>query len=1338
MTVVEKSIFNKIRIKLKSPEQILRESYGEVKLAETINYRTWKPEADGLFCTKIFGPEKDFTCSCGKYSKIKYKGIVCDKCGTEITHSSVRRERMGHIDLAVPVLNILFLRSSSSYVANLLGFQLKDLEKVLYYECYVVIDGGNTTLQDHQFLTIDRYNELLTEFGEDSFIAKTGGDAVLTLLKNFDLEKNRAKLQHEFDSTKSQTTRKKVMKRLKIINDFLISGNKPEWMIVTRVPVMPAGLRPLLMLDAGRFASSDLNELYRTAIRRNNRLKSMIAWNVPEFMITTEKRLLQEAIDILFANGKRGKPLLNGQRRPFKSLSDMLQGKQGRFRQNLLGKRVDYSGRSVIVPGPDLKLNQCGLPRLMALELFRPMLYNRLIKTGVVDSLKSAKMMVDAKVPDVWKALQDLAQGYPVLLNRAPTLHRLGIQAFEIVLTHYKAIQIHPLVCVAFNADFDGDTMSVYLAVSIESIIEARNLMMSTNNIISPANGYSIIGPQKDIILGLFYLTHELEGQPGEGKVFSSIEEVLYCLENKRIRIQSKIVFYHNRTRYNTTAGRVLLLDILPEAVPFDLINVNIAKGNIAGILHNILKLAGNEEMVRFSDAAMKLGFKYATKGGISLGVEDLLTPGNKEALIHDADDEIKELNRQYMEGMITREERFSKSIQIWSTCTDSIVDSMMKVFGAYRTTGKDAVYNLNGYNSLYLMYISGARGAPHQMKQICGMRGLMTKTNGEVLNVPIKSNFKIGLSSDEYFSSTYGTRKGLSDTALKTATSGYLTRRLVLAAQDIIIRETDCRTEDGLKLVLNKEVSVEVNFSREQLEGRVLAKDIFKNGVLLFKKGSVIDERMIGVININGILEVEVRSVIKCKAAKGVCATCYGIDQTTSRFVALGEAVGVIAAQSIGEPTTQLVLRTFHSGGAAQEISTVSNVIAVEDGIVKYENLDYAINTKGQAIVMSRNTVVSLYDKKQELILKTRLQYGSQIYFFNGDSVARESKIAEWNQHNDLIISDRDGRVKFVDIINNKSLYESFDDETGLNTRVIYEFGSLKPCIEVQDGDERSLVYLQPKTILAIENDTVVKRGDVLAMMHKEFIKTKDITGGLPRVEDMFEAKKPANPAVLAYDDGVVRFGKFYKNKKIVILEGKSGRNFEYFVPKNKSILVQNGESVKQGDYICGGPLVLEELLESRGVDALVQYMIQEICMIYHQQGIYIYSKHFEVIIRKMLSYVKITDSGDSVYFKNDIASRKEIEKVNMALLEKGKAPARYKENIQGITKASLFTDSFIAAASFQETTRILIEAAVAGKKDDLDGIQENIIVGKMIPAGTGYRIREILKKGDKPSLPY
>ena len=1335
----DRSVFDTIQIKLKSSYKILKESFGEVTLAETIHYRTWKPEPNGLFCMKIFGPVRDYTCFCEKYTKIKYKGIVCDKCGVEITTSRVRRERIGHINLAVPVVNILFLKSTSSHIANLLGIQLKEIEQVLYYEKYCIIDSGITKTKKNQIITIDMFEEMVAEYGEEAFVAKTGGSAILELLKNINLVEERDILQQEFNTIKSETNKKKIMKRLKIINDFIVSGNKPEWMVITTLPVLPPSLRPLVMLDAGRFASSDLNELYRTVIRRNNRLKSMIAWNVPEFMIKTEKRLLQEAVDILFANGKREKPLMTSQRRPYKSLSDMLQGKQGRFRQNLLGKRVDYSGRSVIVPGPDLELHQCGIPRLMALELFRPMLYNRLIKEGFVDSIKSAKMMVDQKSTDVWKVLHELANGYPVLLNRAPTLHRLGVQAFEIVLTHHKAIRIHPLVCVAFNADFDGDTMSVYLLVSLESIIEARNLIMSTNNIINPANGYSVIAPQKDIILGLFYLTKELDNQVGEGKNFSSFQEIHFALETQMVTLHAKINFYFQHKKYSTTVGRVVLLEILPEAVPFDMINVEIKKSNIPTILHQILLQSGNAEMVRFSDQSMKLGFKYATISGCSLGINDLLTSDKKDVLVGEAEDEINELNRQYMEGMITREEKYSKSIQVWSNCTDNISSEMMTEFKNYRTDINSVVSNVNGYNSLYLMYLSGARGSADQMRQISGIRGLMTKSDGKVLSVPIKSNFKTGLTSNEYFDSTYGTRKGLSDTALKTATSGYLTRRLVVAAQDIIISEFDCGTEEGIKFVLNKEVSVDVSFSREQLDGRILCENLYKNGVVLFAKGTIINEHSLEVINVNGITEVVVRSVIKCKAKKGVCSKCYGIDQTIGRFVAQGEAVGIIAAQSIGEPTTQLVLRTFHSGGAAQGISNTSSIEAIEDGYVKYDNLVYAVNSNNESVIMSRDTIVSLYDVKNELVLKSRLQYGSRIYFYDKDKVTRGEKIADWNQHNHLVIADNDGVANFVDIIDGKTLYTSYDEETGMNIRSIYEFGSLKSAVEIISSSVeggKSTVYLQPKTILLIENNAQVRRGDTLAMMTKEFIKTKDITGGLPRVENMFEAKKPAQAAVLAYDDGVISFSKIYKNKKLILLKTEHDKTYEYVIPKHKSVVVQNGEKVKKGDYICYGQLNLEELLDARGVDSLVRYMIQEISMIYNEEGVYIYSKHFEVIIRKMLNYIKVIDSGDSYFFKNDIVSKTEMNRVNNALLEQGKRVVEFKNYIQGITKASLYTDSFISAASFQETTRILTEAAIAGKTDYLEGIQESVIVGKMVPCGTGARVRALIDESKK-SLP-
>jgi len=1346
--------FDAIRISIASPEQILSWSYGEIKKPETINYRTFKPERDGLFCARIFGPIKDYECLCGKYKRMKFRGIICEKCGVEVTLSKVRRERMGHIELAAPVAHIWFLKSVPSRIGLLLDMTLKDLERVLYFENWIVIEPGLTPLKKGQLLNEEDYYRALDEFGEDSFTAGIGAEAIRQMLEALDLEEERRRLLHELEETKSELKPKKIIKRLKLIEAFIESGNRPEWMILTVVPVIPPELRPLVPLDGGRFATSDLNDLYRRVINRNNRLKRLIELKAPDIIIRNEKRMLQEAVDALFDNGRRGRAITGTNRRPLKSLSDMLKGKQGRFRQNLLGKRVDYSGRSVIVVGPELKLHQCGLPKKMALELFKPFIYSRLIKLGLAATIKQAKKMVESERREVWDALDHVIREHPVLLNRAPTLHRLGIQAFEPVLIEGKAIQLHPLVCAAFNADFDGDQMAVHVPLSLEAQLESRVLMMSTNNILSPANGKPIIVPSQDIVLGLYYLTMESEGEPGEGSVFADVAEIEHALDAGVVTLHAKIEARVEMMdedgnlvtrRVKTTPGRVLLWRHFPRhpKISYDLVNRLLTKKEISEIIDVVYRHTGQKQTVLFADAIMAAGFHQACQAGISFGKDDMVVPKAKERLVEETKALVKEYEEQYQEGLITQGEKYNKVVDAWAQCTDKVADEMMKEMSARTKDSKTG--RLFPVNSIYMMAHSGARGSAAQMKQLAGMRGLMAKPSGEIIETPIISNFKEGLSVLEYFNSTHGARKGLADTALKTANSGYLTRRLVDVSQDCVIVEEDCGTEDGLdvaEVVEGGEVVVSLG---ERILGRTAAIDIRDplSDEVIVPAGGAINEEEVDRIAKAGISKIKIRSVLTCRSRRGVCAKCYGRDLARGTPVNIGEAIGIIAAQSIGEPGTQLTMRTFHIGGAAT-VSEQSSIEANHDGKVELRHADVVTDSKGRLVVMGRNVELVLLDEEGRERAHYRLPYGARLLVEDGAAVKKGEKLAQWDPYTLPIITEKSGVVHFVDLVEGVSVKEVVDEVTGITNKVVMDWrasakgADLKPRITLRDdtGEVVKLAngtearyYLSVDAILSVEDGQRVNAGDVLARIPREAAKTRDITGGLPRVAELFEARRPKDHAVIAEADGVIEFGRDYKNKRRIILRPleEGGEPIEYLVPKGKHIAVREGDVVRKGDYIIDGHPAPHDILEVLGVEALAQYLISEIQDVYRLQGVKINDKHIEVIVRQMLQKVEITDGGDSTLLPGEQVEREEFEEINAKLKAEGKREAKAKPVLLGITKASLQTRSFISAASFQETTRVLTEAAVQGKVDRLEGLKENVIVGRLIPAGTGAAMRRL-----------
>ncbi len=1346
--------FDAIRISIASPEQILSWSYGEIKKPETINYRTFKPERDGLFCARIFGPIKDYECLCGKYKRMKFRGIICEKCGVEVTLSKVRRERMGHIELAAPVAHIWFLKSVPSRIGLLLDMTLKDLERVLYFENWIVIEPGLTPLKKGQLLNEEDYYRALDEFGEDSFTAGIGAEAIRQMLEALDLEEERRRLLQELEETKSELKPKKIIKRLKLVEAFIESGNRPEWMILTVIPVIPPELRPLVPLDGGRFATSDLNDLYRRVINRNNRLKRLIELKAPDIIIRNEKRMLQEAVDALFDNGRRGRAITGTNRRPLKSLSDMLKGKQGRFRQNLLGKRVDYSGRSVIVVGPELKLHQCGLPKKMALELFKPFIYSRLIKLGLAATIKQAKKMVESERREVWDALDHVIREHPVLLNRAPTLHRLGIQAFEPVLIEGKAIQLHPLVCAAFNADFDGDQMAVHVPLSLEAQLESRVLMMSTNNILSPANGKPIIVPSQDIVLGLYYLTMESEGEPGEGSVFADVAEIEHALDagvvTLHARIEARVEMVDEggnlvTRRVKTTPGRVLLWRHFPRhpKISFDLVNRLLTKKEISEIIDVVYRHTGQKQTVLFADAIMAAGFHQACQAGISFGKDDMVIPKAKERLVEETKALVKEYEEQYQEGLITQGEKYNKVVDAWAQCTDKVADEMMKEMSARARDPQTG--RLAPINSIYMMAHSGARGSAAQMKQLAGMRGLMAKPSGEIIETPIIYNFKEGLSVLEYFNSTHGARKGLADTALKTANSGYLTRRLVDVSQDCVIVEEDCGTEDGLEVAEVVEGGEVVVSLSERILGRTAAVDIRDplSDDVIVPAGGAINEEEVDRITKAGISKVKIRSVLTCRSRRGVCAKCYGRDLARGTPVNIGEAIGIIAAQSIGEPGTQLTMRTFHIGGAAT-VSEQSSIEANHDGKVELRHADVVKDSKGRLVVMGRNVELVLLDEEGRERAHYRLPYGARLLVEDGAAVKKGEKLAQWDPYTLPIITEKSGVVHFVDLVEGVSVKEVVDEVTGITNKVVMDWrasskgADLKPRITLRDdtGEVVKLAngtearyYLSVDAILSVEDGQRVNAGDVLARIPREAAKTRDITGGLPRVAELFEARRPKDHAVIAEADGVIEFGRDYKNKRRIILrpleEGRAP--IEYLVPKGKHIAVREGDVVRKGDYIIDGHPAPHDILEVLGVEALAQYLISEIQDVYRLQGVKINDKHIEVIVRQMLQKVEIIDGGDSTLLPGEQIEREELEEINARLRAEDKREAKAKPVLLGITKASLQTRSFISAASFQETTRVLTEAAVQGKVDRLEGLKENVIVGRLIPAGTGAAMRRM-----------
>ncbi len=1339
--------FDQIRISIASPEQIRSWSFGEIKKPETINYRTFKPERDGLFCARIFGPIKDYECLCGKYKRMKFRGVICEKCGVEVTLSKVRRERMGHIELASPVAHIWFLKSLPSRIGLLIDMTLKDLERVLYFENYVVTEPGLTPLKLHQLLNEEEFLDYQDEYGEDAFTAMIGAEALKSMLGAIDLESERDKLRVDLKETSSEVKRKKYVKRLKLIEAFMDSRARPEWMIMDVIPVIPPELRPLVPLDGGRFATSDLNDLYRRVINRNNRLKRLIELRAPDIIVRNEKRMLQEAVDALFDNGRRGRVITGANKRPLKSLSDMLKGKQGRFRQNLLGKRVDYSGRSVIVVGPELKLHQCGLPKKMALELFKPFIYSKLELYGMASTIKAAKRMVEKERPEVWDILEEVIREHPVLLNRAPTLHRLGIQAFEPVLIEGKAIQLHPLVCTAFNADFDGDQMAVHVPLSLEAQLEARVLMMSTNNILSPANGKPIIVPSQDIVLGIYYLAMESEGEAGEGMVFSDMGEVEHALQAGAISLHAKIkarlplVDDEGETALQTvetTPGRLQLYEILPrhKNVPFRLINRVLTKKEIGEVIDTVYRHCGQKESVIFCDRVMKLGFTQACRAGISFGKDDLIIPEAKHSLVEEATEQVKEFESQYQEGLITRGEKYNKVVDVWSNTTDKVADEMMKVMS--RQKGKDI-------NSVYMMAHSGARGSAAQIKQLAGMRGLMAKPSGEIIETPIISNFKEGLTVLEYFNSTHGARKGLADTALKTANSGYLTRRLVDVAQDAIITEEDCGTNQGLTVTAVVEGGETIAPLSDRILGRFAADDIIDplSGEVIVKRNEMIAEDLVEKIDTAGIDAVRIRSPLTCESRGGICGKCYGRDLARGTEVNMGEAIGVIAAQSIGEPGTQLTMRTFHIGGAAQRGAEQSSVEASHDAKIEIKNKNVVANSEGVPVVMGRNLEVVLVDEGGRERSRYRVPYGARLLVDDGAGVSKGQKLAEWDPYTIPIITEREGIVNYVDLVDGLSMREVTDETTGISSRVVVDWkqqprgSDLRPRITLRD-DKGEVVTLPNGTearyfmsvdaILSVENGARVRAGDVLARIPRESTKTRDITGGLPRVAELFEARKPKDYAIISESEGRVEFGRDYKTKRrIVVRPEDGGEPTEYLIPKGKHLAVQEGDYVRVGDLLMDGNPVPHDILEILGVEALAEYLVNEIQSVYRLQGVKISDKHIEVIVRQMLQKVEISEPGDTTFLVGEQVDRDEFEEANNRVLLENGIPAKGTPVLQGITKASLQTRSFISAASFQETTRVLTEAAVYGKLDNLVGLKENVIVGRLIPAGTGSVVNRL-----------
>ena len=1366
--------FDSIRIGLASPQLIRSWSFGEVKKPETINYRTFKPERDGLFCAKIFGPVKDYECLCGKYKRLKHRGVICEKCGVDVALSKVRRERMGHIELASPVAHIWFLKSLPSRIGLLLDMTLRDIERVLYFESFVVTDPGMTTLEKGQLLSDEQYYESLEEFGDD-FEAKMGAEAVQDLMADMDVEAEANRLREEIPQTNSETKLKKLSKRLKLLDGFVNSGNKPEWMVLNVLPVLPPDLRPLVPLDGGRFATSDLNDLYRRVINRNNRLKRLLDLNAPDIIVRNEKRMLQESVDALLDNGRRGRAITGSNKRPLKSLADMIKGKQGRFRQNLLGKRVDYSGRSVIVVGPTLRLHQAGLPKKMALELFKPFILGKLILRGVATTIKAAKKMVEKETAEVWDILAEVIREHPILLNRAPTLHRLGIQAFEPVLIEGKAIQLHPLVCAAYNADFDGDQMAVHVPLTLEAQLEARSLMMSTNNILSPASGEPIIVPSQDVVLGLYYMTRERINAAGEGMVFADVEEVLKAFNTGTAHLQARIkvrlteVLFNeegekteNTSIVDSTVGRVLLYSIVPDGLPFSMVNQKMAKKQISHIINMCYRNVGLKETVIFADQLMYMGYRYSTWSGSSIGVNDFVIPDEKATLIGEAESEVADIESQFASGLVTQGEKYNKVIDIWSRANDQVAKSMMDGLSSETVKNREGEdEEQESFNSVYVYSDSGARGSPAQIRQLAGMRGLMAKPDGSIIETPITANFREGLNVLQYFISTHGARKGLADTALKTANSGYLTRRLVDISQDLVIKELDCGTENGLNASPVIEGGDIIAPLGELVLGRVLARDAVDNeGVTVIEAGIMIDEKLVDVLETAGVDEVIVRSPITCQAEYGICRKCYGRDLARGHLANIGEAVGVVAAQSIGEPGTQLTMRTFHIGGAASRATAADNVQVKNDGTIHLHNMKTVERTSGDLVVVSRSGELIVNDTNGREKERYKLPYGAVVRGADNTEVNAGDIVATWDPHTHPIVVEVAGKIRFESMEEGLSVKRQTDEITGLTNITVMDAAERpsggkdsRPAITLLDSKGKELTlpgtnvpahyFLPAKAIIGVEDGGQVNIGDVIARIPQEGSKTRDITGGLPRVADLFEARKPKEPAILAEISGTVSFGKETKGKRRLVITPADGVNpidgsshYEVLIPKWRQMTVFEGEYIEKGEIVSDGPPNPHDILRLKGVEALAHYIVNEVQDVYRLQGVRINDKHIEVIVRQMLRKAEIVQMGDSSFIKGEQVEYIRVVKENERLVEDGKDPAKFERILLGITKASLATESFISAASFQETTRVLTEAAVTGKRDYLQGLKENVVVGRLIPAGTGLTYHETRKRQAEAKL--
>ncbi len=1361
--------FDAIRIGLASPDMIRSWSYGEVKKPETINYRTFKPERDGLFCAKIFGPVSDYECLCGKYKRLKHRGVICEKCGVEVTLSKVRRDRMGHIELASPVAHIWFLKSLPSRIALLLDMTLREIERVLYFESFVVIEPGMTPMETGQLMTDEEYLDAVEQFG-DEFEAQMGAEAVYKLLKSMDLTSEAAKLHEEVGATNSETKIKKLTKRLKVIESLMSSNNQPEWMILTVLPILPPELRPLVPLDGGRFATSDLNDLYRRVINRNNRLFRLLELNAPDIIVRNEKRMLQESVDALLDNGRRGRAITGSNRRPLKSLADMIKGKQGRFRQNLLGKRVDYSGRSVIVVGPTLKLHQCGLPKKMALELFKPFIFSKLQRRGQATTIKAAKKMVEREGAEVWDILAEVIHQHPIMLNRAPTLHRLGIQAFEPILIEGKAIQLHPLVCTAFNADFDGDQMAVHVPLSIEAQLEARTLMMSTNNILSPANGEPVIIPTQDVILGLYWMTRERTNALGEGMIFADIGEAKRAYDSKQVDIQAKVKVrisewldtdedgqpVETRRIVETTVGRSIIWGIVPKGLGFDLFNDDITKKKVSQLIDECYRKLGTKATVIFADQLMYTGFSNATGSGISFGIEDMVIPGEKAGIIGDADKEVQEIQSQYVSGLVTDGERYNKVVDIWSHANEKVAKAMMDGIATESVTDSEKKeIKQKSFNSIYMMADSGARGSAAQIRQLAGMRGLMAKPDGSIIETPITANFREGLDVLQYFVSTHGARKGLADTALKTANSGYLTRRLVDVAQDMVVSGEDCGTTNGLLMTAVIEGGDVVTALSARVLGRVTAEDVLspENGEVIAPAGTLLDEVWVDILDGKNVDQVKVRSVITCDARHGICSSCYGRDLGRGHKVNMGEAVGVVAAQSIGEPGTQLTMRTFHIGGAASRAASVSNVEVKTEGVAKITNLKTVENKDGKLVAVSRSGEISVIDGHGRERERYKIPYGAVLTVADGGAVSIGDVIANWDPHTHPVVTEVRGVAQLVDAVDGVTVQRHVDEVTGLSSVVVTDpkqrglaGKELRPMVKLvtEDGEEVNIpgteipaqYFLPVGAVIGVTDGLKVEIGDVLARIPQESSKTRDITGGLPRVADLFEARKSKDPAILAEVSGTIGFGKETKGKQRLVITDAEGETHELLIPKWRHVTAFDGEHVEKGEVIADGELTSHDILRLRGVRALAEHMVKEIQDVYRLQGVIINDKHIECIARQMLRKVEITSPGETTFLKGEQAERGAVLEANEIAEKEGKIPATFDPVLLGITKASLSTESFISAASFQETTRVLTDAAVRGIKDSLHGLKENVIVGRLIPAGTGLAHHEERKRSKSAAV--